>query len=111
MENQDSAPAGSVQARQAQLINLAYAQAEAQLRDGTAPPSVVVQLLRMGTIREEMELEYLNSQQELAKAKISAIKNGDRIERLMSEAIAAFNNYGVGASWNNYNDTENSKDD
>ena len=86
-------PALTPEARENQLISLAYDLAEQHLRDGTATSQEVVHFLRLGSTRERMEKEMLTEQMKLTKAKAEAIEEGKRIEELYSNAIAAMRRY------------------
>lgn len=87
-------PALTPEARENQLISLAVDLAEQQLRDGTASSQVITHYLKLGTTRERLEKELLESEVELKKAKKESIQSADRIEKLYSEAIIAMRNYG-----------------
>ena len=83
----------SPEERQRQLISLAYDAAEQKLKDGTAGPGIITQLLKMGTKREELELERLKTDNQLAKAKAEDIESRKKSEELYKEAIASFKRY------------------
>lgn len=87
-------PALTPEARENQLISLAVDLAEQQLRDGTASSQVITHYLKLGTTRERLEKELLESEVELKKAKKESIQSADRIEKLYAEAITAMRNYG-----------------
>lgn len=86
------------EAREAQMINLAVAQAEKQLREGTAPAQIVTHYLKLATARERKELEILEKQAQLIAAKTEALESAKRIEELYAQAIDAMKMYnGFGA--------------
>lgn len=87
------APAISPEARENQLIALAYDQAEQQLRDGTAPPSVIAHFLKMGSTKERLERSIMEDQGKLVKAKTDAIESSKRSEELYDKAIKAMQRY------------------
>lgn len=87
------APAASPEAREDQLIALAEARAEEQLRNGTASAQVICHYLKLGSQRERLEREKLKNEVELMKAKKKAIDSGERIEALYSEAMKAVLRY------------------
>ena len=83
-----SRPAISPEARENQLISLAYDVAEERLRNGTATSQEVVHFLRLGSMKERKELEL-----ELMAAKTEALQSAKKIEELYSDAISAFKTY------------------
>lgn len=89
-------PALSPEDREQQLISLATALAEKQLKDGTASPSVVVHYLKLGTMREQEEREKLRNENELLKAKREAIQSAQRTEEIFQEALSVFKEYSGG---------------
>ncbi len=66
------------------LIGLAYELAERQLRDGTASPMIVSQLLKRGTLREELELEKLRRENAVLESKKTVLDSNTNTERLMT---------------------------
>lgn len=87
------------EARQAQMINLAELRAEQQLRDGTASAQVIVHYLKLATLKEKKELEILEEQAKLIKAKTEAIESGRREEEMYANVIEAMKRYnGFGES-------------
>lgn len=86
-------PALSPEARENQLIAMAYDLAEERLRNGTATSAEVVHFLRLGSTKERKELELLGKKIELDSAKTEALQSAKRIEELYSNAINAFKEY------------------
>lgn len=86
-------PAVSPEARENQLIALAEARAEEQLRNGTASSQVICHYLRLGSQREKLEREKLKSEVEMLVAKKEAIESAKRVEELYSEAMRAVRSY------------------
>ena len=86
-------PATSPEARESQLINLAYNLAEEQLREGTASPSIVSHFLKLSTQREALELDNLRSKAKLQDAKAQQIDTAKENEELTKAAIEAMKNY------------------
>lgn len=86
-------PAISPEARENQLISLAYDLAEERLRNGTATSQEVVHFLRLGSMKERKELELLSKKIELDTAKTEALQSAKRIEDLYANAISAFKSY------------------
>ena len=79
--------------REKQLINLAVNLAEQQLRDGTAPASVINHYLKLASSREAIEREILEKQAELISAKANAIASDKKSEELFNQAIDALSTY------------------
>lgn len=86
-------PASTPEARETQLINLAYDLAEDQLLDGTAPPSIVNHFLKLSTQREALELDNLRSKARLQEAKANEIDTAKENEELTKAAIEAMKSY------------------
>lgn len=88
-----SKPAIDPGSREKQLISLAVDLAEQQLKDGTAPPSVINHFLKLASTREEIEREMLKNQSTLTAAKAAAITQGKESEVKVQEAIDAMKAY------------------
>lgn len=86
-------PATSPEARENQLISLAYDVAEERLRNGTATSQEVVHFLRLGSQKERKELELMDKKNELMSAKTEMLQSAKRIEALYKDAIDAFRSY------------------
>lgn len=95
-------PALSPEARENQLISLAYDVAEEQLRNRTASSQVITQFLKMGTAKAQLEKERLEKENELLKAKTEALQSERRIEELYTNAINAMRRYGGHGSEEEY---------
>ena len=92
-QNKKRKPASTPEARESQLINLAYNLAEEQLREGTASPSIVSHFLKLSTQREVLELDNLRSKAKLQEAKAQQIDTAKENEELTKAAIEAMKNY------------------
>ena len=88
-----SPPVSSSQARENQIINLAYKEAEKRIRDGSATSQLLTFFLKLGTIREKMELEKIKSDLKLTEAKIKQIDEQKDIKELYEKAIEAQKRY------------------
>lgn len=75
------------------LVSLAVSQAEKQLLEGTAPPSIVTHFLKLATSREKLEQEKLRRENLVLEAKAEALASNARTEELFKEAIDAFKSY------------------
>lgn len=92
-QNKKRKPASTPEARESQLINLAYNLAEEQLREGTASPSIVNHFLKLSTQREALELDNLRSKAKLQEAKAQQIDTAKENEELTRAAIEAMKSY------------------
>lgn len=87
-------PATTPDAREQQMIALADALAEKQLREGTASAQVITHYLKLGTSREQLEQEKLRKENQLREAQIEQLASAARIEELYKEALDAMRAYG-----------------
>ena len=81
------------EARENQLIALAMDVAEERLRNGTATSQEITHFLKLGSMKEQKEMEILESQRELMSAKAENLKAQKRSEELFADAIKAFRGY------------------
>lgn len=88
------------EARENQLINMAYDLAERQIADGSVSATVLANFVKMGSQRERMEREKLQTENDHLKAKIEALESAKRVEELYQEAMDAFRSYGGGGVQN-----------
>ena len=95
-------PAMSPEARENQLISLAVDLAEKQLMEGTASAQVITHYLKLGTVKEKRELEKLEEDIKLLRAKTDAIQTAERVEQKYEAAIQAMMRY----SGQSYDDSE-----
>ena len=86
-------PARTKEGRENQLIALAFDVAEERMRDGTASSQLITHFLKLGSMREEKELEKLKYENELLKAKREALESDRRIEDLYRKAINSMRIY------------------
>lgn len=98
-----SRPAITPEGRESQMIALAVDCAEKQLREGTASSQIIVHYLKLATEREQLEREKLKVDNQLAQAKIEALKAEKSREEMFKAAIDAMRNYrGQGDSEDDY---------
>lgn len=88
-----SKPARTPEARENQLISLAYDLAEERLRNGTASSAEVVQLMKWGSKQTRLEQELTETKMELMKAKKEALEASTRMEELFEDAMRQFRRY------------------
>ena len=86
-------PAMTQEARENQLISLAYDLVEQRLLDGSATSQETVHFLRLGSEKSRIEKEILERQKELITAKTEAIQSAKRVEELYENALEAMKRY------------------
>lgn len=93
MAKQKPVPSKTTEGREAQLIALAIDQAEQQLRDGTAPPSVLNFYLKLGSTREALEREKLEKENQLLRAKTDRLDAEAQMEDMYTKVLEAMQSY------------------
>ena len=88
-------PAGTPEERENQLIALAYDAVEERIRNGTASAAEYVHFLKAGSIRQREEMEKLQKENELLRAKTEAIDSEKTREELYRQAIDAMRSYTI----------------
>ncbi len=101
---QPSRPALTPEAQENHMIALAMDLAEKQLREGTASSQVVCHFLKLATVKDQLELEKIRNETELAKAKADNLKSSQRSEEMIAAAIEAFKSYKGAADTNDSED-------
>lgn len=91
--NRKRRPATTPEARENQLISLAYDLVEQRLIDGTATSQETTHFLKLGSTKERIERDILERQKELITAKTEALKSAKRVEELYDAAIKAMRSY------------------
>lgn len=86
-------PALSPEARENQMISLAMDLAEKQLREGTASSQLITEFVKRGASKARLELERLEEENKLLRAKTEAMKSQEKIEKLYEDAINAMKRY------------------
>lgn len=86
-------PASTPEARQNQLIAMAYDLAEEQFLNRNASSQVLTHFLKLGSIKEQKELLLLEQEIKLKEAKTESIQSGKRVEELYSKALNAMKSY------------------
>lgn len=81
------------EARERQLISLAFDVAEEQMLKGTASAQVITHYLKMGTPRERLERKKLEEENALLRAKVEGMASAARVEELYEGAIRAMRAY------------------
>lgn len=91
-------PALTPEARENQLISLAFDLAEQQLREGTASSQVITEFLKRGSDKTRLENEKLKEENKLLQAKTESLQSQKKVEELYMEALNAMRGY---AGYNN----------
>lgn len=86
-------PATTPEARENQVIAMAYDLAEKQIYEGTASSQIITHFLKLGSTKERIEQEILERQKELITAKTEALKSQKRVEELYANALDAMRSY------------------
>lgn len=86
-------PALTPEARENQLISLAVDLVEQRLLDGTASSQETTHFLKLGSMKNRLEMEKLQEENKLLQVKTEALQSAKRVEELYSEAISAMRRY------------------
>ena len=86
-------PALTPEARENQLIALAVDLVEQRLLDGSASSQETTHFLKLGSMKNQLEMEKLREENKLLKAKTESIQSAKRVEELYAEAINAMSRY------------------
>lgn len=86
-------PALTPEARENQLISMAYDLVEQRLLDGTATSQETTHFLKLGSTKARLEMEKLEKENNLLVAKKDALDSSKRIEELYSNALEAMKTY------------------
>lgn len=87
------APSMSPEAVENRLINKTYKAVEKRIDEGQATAAELIHFLRLGSTKEQLELEKLKKENELLKAKTGAIRSQEETKEMYENAIKAFNKY------------------
>ena len=86
-------PALSPESRENQLIALAVDLVEQRLLDGSASSQETTHFLKLGSMKNQLEMEKLREENKLLQAKTESIQSAKRVEELYAEAINAMRRY------------------
>ena len=81
------------EARENQLIALAYDLLEQRLRDGTATSQELTTMIKYGSVNGRLERQILEEECKLKQAKTEALESQKRVEALYADAIEAVKRY------------------
>ena len=98
----------TTEAREMQLTSLAVDLAEKQLLEGTASSQLITHYLKVGSSREQLELERLRAENEMLIAKTKALAAAEDQKVLLENALKAFTEYSAEArDDDDYDDYQN----
>ena len=86
-------PALTPEARENQLIAEAIDLVEQRILNGTASSQETTHFLKLGSMKNQLEMEKLREENKLLQAKTESIQSAKRIEELYTEAINAMRRY------------------
>ena len=86
-------PALTPEARENQLIALAVDLVEQRLQDGTASSQETTHFLKLGSMKNRLEMEKIKRENELLEAKVENLKSQAREEELFAKVIDAMRSY------------------
>ena len=86
-------PALTPETRENQLIALAVDLVQQRLIDGSASSQETTHFLKLGSMKNQLEMEKLREENKLLKAKTESIQSAKRVEELYAEAINAMRRY------------------
>lgn len=92
-------PALTPEAEENQMVSLAIDLAKKQLIEGTASSQVITHYLKLGTMKHKAEMEKLQRENELLRAKTESLQSAKRVEELYKNAIEAFKGYQSGGEF------------
>lgn len=96
-ETRKRRPALSPETREQQLIGYAMDLVEQRLLDGTASSQETTHFLKLGSTKYKREMEKLEEENKLLRAKTEQIERDKDYGKLVEDAIKAMRNYqGVG---------------
>lgn len=86
-------PATTPEAREQQLVSMAFDYAQEQFENGTASSQITVHFLRLGSERERMERVKLENENILLEARTRQIEAQSQNEELIAAALDAMRTY------------------
>lgn len=89
----DRPPALTPELAEQRCIEESFKLAEAQLKAGTASPSVITHFLKMGAERARLENKKLEADIELLSTKNTSIRNAEVSAETYAKAMEAFKTY------------------
>lgn len=91
--NRRGRPATTPERREQELASAAYDLAEEQIAEGSASSQVITHFLKAGSMRERLEQQRIEHENELLQVKREAIESQKRVEELYMNALNAMREY------------------
>ena len=86
-------PASTPEAREKQLINMAYDLAEERFMNKTATSAEIVHFLKQGSTKAREEIEKLRKENEFLRAKTEVLESSKMAEEMYVNAMEAMKSY------------------
>lgn len=86
-------PAATQEAREAQVVALAFDAVEKRLKAGTASGQEITALIKLGSEKAKLEREKIRNETEVLKAKKDALEASKRTEEMYEKALVAMRTY------------------
>lgn len=86
-------PAATLEEREAQLINASMNLVEHRIREGNASAQETVHFLRLGSVKNQLELDQLRGQNLLLETRVKELESRTSTESLAADALNAFRGY------------------
>lgn len=99
-------PATTPEAREHEMVSIAMALAEKQIKAGTASSQVITHFLKAGSLREQLEQERISHENELLRVKKEALESQQRVEEMYVKALDAMRTYSGQAPAQDVDDDE-----
>lgn len=99
-------PATTPEAREHEMVGLALDLAERQIKAGTASSQVITHFLKAGSLREQLEQERIQHENELLRVKKEALESQQRVEEMYVNALNAMRSYSGQTSTQDEEDDE-----
>lgn len=91
--NKKIRPALTPEANENQMISLAMDLVRQRLIDGTASSQETTHFLKLGSMRNQLEMERIKEENKLLVAKTKALEDQGEYKQLVADAIKAMRNY------------------
>lgn len=91
--NKKMRPALTPEANEQQMISLAMDLVKKRLMEGTASSQETTHFLKLGSMKNQLEMARLEEENKLLKAKTKALEDQGEYKQLVAEAIKAMRNY------------------
>lgn len=90
---EEPSSAVSPEAKENELIALAYEQVEKRIRNGTATSQELVHFLKLGSKKSQIEVDNLRAQNDLLRAKTESLENERLSDERFNDVIKAMAKY------------------